>query len=290
MRVSDLNIDRVYINSVIRGKDFKMVENHFHYYYELFYVKSGSCRCFIYDNLYEMKGGDFIVIPPREPHYNKYNTQCERINIYFNEEDLDDDGRPIVENLKEKFLSANLTHIPRAYRSTIDNVLESMLKEDKVDDESTKVLMQLMLKEFLLYCNRCCVAKAGKTVSDGDMDSDILRSAQYITEHYNQNITLESLSKSVNLSPSYFSRRFRQITGCGMKEYLCHTRLTHAALELISTDHSVTEVSMNSGFSDSNYFKDAFKKEYGLSPRAYRNSKTTDYLLAQSMKRDKENV
>jgi AraC-like DNA-binding protein len=41
-------------------------------------------------------------------------------------------------------------------------------------------------------------------------------------------------------------------------------------MELLNTDHTVTEVAMNSGFSDSNYFKDAFKKMYGVSPRAYR--------------------
>ena len=44
-----------------------------------------------------------------------------------------------------------------------------------------------------------------------------------------------------------------------------------AALELLSTQDSITEIALRNGFSDSNYFKDAFKKMYGVSPRAYRS-------------------
>ena len=54
-------------------------------------------------------------------------------------------------------------------------------------------------------------------------------------------------------------------------EYLVLLRLKSAALELLSTQDSITEIALRNGFSDSNYFKDAFKKMYGVSPRAYRS-------------------
>ena len=55
-----------------------------------------------------------------------------------------------------------------------------------------------------------------------------------------------------------------------MHEYLTFIRLQRAALELVSTDHTVTEIAFRCGFSDGNYFKDAFKKKYGVTPREYR--------------------
>ena len=74
----------------------------------------------------------------------------------------------------------------------------------------------------------------------------------------------------------------------GMKEYLSYVRLEHASQELRSTDHSVTEVAINCGFSDSNYFKDAFKKMYGISPRAYRAEREkTDRITQGSILREK---
>ena len=47
-------------------------------------------------------------------------------------------------------------------------------------------------------------------------------------------------------------------------------RLDHAAQELVTTDDSITDIALRCGFSDSNYFKDSFKKKYGVTPRAYR--------------------
>jgi AraC-like DNA-binding protein len=90
------------------------------------------------------------------------------------------------------------------------------------------------------------------------------------------------LAKRTGLSPSYFSKRFHLITGMGMKEYLTYVRLKHAEDELISTNHSIKEIALNSGFSDSNYFKDAFRKEYGLSPRSYRQSRKSGQISSEA--------
>ena len=72
------------------------------------------------------------------------------------------------------------------------------------------------------------------------------------------------------MNPTYFSKKFRETTGFGVKEYLTHIRLQNAAHLLCTTDPSITEIAGICGFSDGNYFGDAFRKHYGMSPRAYR--------------------
>lgn len=78
-------------------------------------------------------------------------------------------------------------------------------------------------------------------------------------------------------SPNYLSRRFRQAVGIGVHQYLMFIRLQHAANELLSTNDSVTEIAFRCGFVSSNYFKDAFKNAYGVSPRDYRKGEYGAY-------------
>ena len=275
MRVSDLHIDRVYINKLFRSSDYTMSRNHYHYYYEIFYVQQGSCRFFIDNALYELRAGDFLVIPPHVIHYNRYLTGCMRYNIYFRKSDLQDylnmSGAPEIGE-HEWFSQTHLYHVPHAYRDLFTDHLEMMIKEDKLDDEVTSNLLMLELYQFFLYVRRWCRLRDGSG-NAAAVDDPILEASKFISEHYNQSITLDLLASRACLSPGYFSKRFRQVTGVGMKEYLTYVRLEHASKELLTTDHTITDVALNSGFADSNYFKDAFKKMYGTSPRNYRKNR-----------------
>ena len=206
-----------------------------------------------------------------------------RINIYFTEADLYSNGIPFMANVTDRFLHTMIMHVPRIYRDIIHTVIDFMVAEENVDDASTAALQRLMLQQLLLYCNRYCVFQ---TDSDDNTNPDkILESVKYIDENYSQPITLDLLSKLAGFSPSYFSKKFRQTVGTGMKEYLTYVRLTHAITELMSTDHSITEIAINSGFGDSNYFKDAFKKMYNVSPREYRRSMLDKYVLYEGNKK-----
>ena len=275
MRASDLNIDRIYINRITRTADYKMSVNHFHYYYEIFYVEQGSCRFFIEGGLFDMKRGDFLVIPPRVVHYNRYLTQCTRINLYFRREDLE--NVPVSYPDRDRYLSAPLlVHFPDSSRSLIESHFASMLREDKVDDPISARVLQLQLSEFFLYADRYGTDRGKMPVLSSDADQTILHITEYIRARYSEPLSLETLARTAGLSPSYFSRRFKLVTGMRTMEYINYIRLTKASQELLSTDHTITEVAMHSGFSDSNYFKDSFRRSYGLSPRAYRKNRYTD--------------
>ncbi|MDD6380689.1 MAG: AraC family transcriptional regulator [Lachnospiraceae bacterium] len=289
MRVSDLNIDRVYINSLSRSPSYNMAENHFHHYYECFYVRQGSCRFFVNDSLCDLEARDMLIIPPGTVHFNKYLTNSVRINIYFKDEDLHRNGEPYFPELDNRLLRLVKIHVPSAYKEITEQSIDNMLAEEKMDDENTPVMMELLLKQFLLNLSRYGIFhydQMTEPAGTSDSDKDILKAAKYISENYNEHITLSSLAQMVGLTPSYFSRKFTQVTGTGMKEYLSYMRLDAAANQLRSTTHNITEIAMDCGFSDSNYFKDAFKKMYGVSPRTYRNERGhTDNILENSLKK-----
>ena len=95
-------------------------------------------------------------------------------------------------------------------------------------------------------------------------------SVLYMNEHFRENIDAAAIATAAGFSPNYLSRKFRLETGVGVHAYLTTVRLKNAALELVSTDYSITEIAIHCGFSDGNYFKDVFKKQYSQTPRQYR--------------------
>ena len=104
-------------------------------------------------------------------------------------------------------------------------------------------------------------------------EADIMIATKYIYRNFQSPLTLDEVAGIAGLSPTYFSRKFKLLTGMGFKEYLNYIRLKHACAALLTTDNSITDIALEYGFSDSNYFKDLFKKEFGKSPREYRKSR-----------------
>ena len=88
MRVSDLDIDRVYTDQMTRPQDYGVSANHFHCYYELFYVRQGKCKFFVNNRFVDVCVGEILIIPPREVHNNRYISTTVRNVIYFRKNDV----------------------------------------------------------------------------------------------------------------------------------------------------------------------------------------------------------
>lgn len=89
---------------------------------------------------------------------------------------------------------------------------------------------------------------------------------EYIEDMHTENITIESACKLVNLSPYYFCRLFRNSTGRTFTEYVNHVRMNKAVLLLKNTELSISEIALNTGFNDANYFSRMFRKYKKESP------------------------
>lgn len=93
---------------------------------------------------------------------------------------------------------------------------------------------------------------------------------KYINEHYMEKLTIEGIAEALNYSASYLRSVFSKQSGKTIMEYVNIVRLSASANLLKFTDHSITQIALDSGFTDSNYFSTAFKKHYGISPTKYR--------------------
>lgn len=97
---------------------------------------------------------------------------------------------------------------------------------------------------------------------------------EYIRERYHKSITLDEVSRQVNVSPYYFSKLFKEETGENFIDYLTSMRMDKAKELLMKTDKSMKEICGQVGYQDPNYFSRAFKKNVGITPTEYKEGKS----------------
>ena len=95
---------------------------------------------------------------------------------------------------------------------------------------------------------------------------------EYITEHYDEKIYIETLADMVAISPDYFTKMFKDSIGKTPIDYINGVRVNHSLRLLAMTDTPINEIADKIGFSNPNYFHKIFKQYMQTSPLAYRKS------------------
>lgn len=103
-----------------------------------------------------------------------------------------------------------------------------------------------------------------------DLRKPIQSAVQYIQLHYNESLTLKNISDKVYLSPSYFSKSFKEEMKMTFVEYLSWIRVQKAKSMLRMTSLPIDVIANNTGFANSSYFATTFKKIEGRTPTQYR--------------------
>lgn len=92
---------------------------------------------------------------------------------------------------------------------------------------------------------------------------------ELMNAHLYEQMTLEQLADSVQLSPKYFCRFFQNMTGQKPFAYINHLRVDHACHIFMREKISVKDVAAQLGYKDINYFIKTFKRYCGMTPKKY---------------------
>ena len=110
-----------------------------------------------------------------------------------------------------------------------------------------------------------------------ERSNDIIKTAkQFIEDNYSKDISLDDVSRKVNISPYYFSKIFKDESGLNFIEYLTNLRIDNAKKLLSDTDMSIKEICLSCGYTDPNYFSRSFKKNVGTTPTEYKDGKLAE--------------
>lgn len=267
-----------------QGKYYNMPNAHFHPVYEIYYLISGTRRFFIESDIYNISKGTLVLLNKNVMHRTVYSSDKinERTYILFNDKHIksitDLYGREEIDRCFEQ----RVFSVPIHRREYVEGLIAQLYNEYKNKDEFSDKLMECCLSELMIFLIRY---NRNFSVDGRDMDLlndiknlsscdlSIQTAARFIVENYSRNLTLNRVADYVNMSSTYFSKKFKEVTGFGFKEYLLNLRIKKACELLLETKNSITEIAYESGFNDSNYFGDVFKKNKGISPLRYRKNR-----------------
>ena len=92
----------------------------------------------------------------------------------------------------------------------------------------------------------------------------------YISEHFQEDLSLKQISSQFCMTPTYFSRFFKKNFGINYYQYLCNVRLENAWEDLLHSDKNLLCVAMDNGFPNEASFRKYFTERYEMSPYEYR--------------------
>ena len=239
-------------------------QKHWHRSIEIFAVFDGEMEFYLNDKRYPLHPGEFMLVNSNELHSiyapKKNKTLVIQIPVATFERYYTDDG----------FIY--FSHSSRIQDEEVMGLFEEMyhVYAEKKNGYEYKVQSLYYRLLYLL------VSKYRKT----DLDAEKIRAnkklnklstiTDYMKQNYSTELSLESIARTFNYSPTYLSRMFRKYAQMSYKTYLDDLRLRHAYNDLMNTDLSIGMVAEKNGFAGSKAFARVFKEQYGVLPSEYR--------------------
>lgn len=194
------------------------------------------------------------------------------------EKALDDIENAVREAMVEK--SRACMYLQQVIR-TIDRVCEDVSADKSKVLQGRDILLHQVTKQksFGRACGivREYVMKMFKMLTDMNSSSgqrQARMAVEYIQKNYmNPNLSLNDICSYLNISTSYFSTIFKEMTGETFTEVLIRTRMEKAKELLENTTMKNYEIAEKVGFSDPHYFGISFKKMTGITPTEYAREK-----------------
>ena len=114
---------------------------------------------------------------------------------------------------------------------------------------------------------------APQVKKDLPAQESVASAVAYISEHFRYPLSLNDLAQHAAVSPFYFTRVFRQETGYTPHQYIINTRIANAKFLLRTTEDSVKDIAIQTGWNSESTFCSAFRKSTGLTPSVYRKNR-----------------
>lgn len=225
--------------------------------YHFLLVTEGSLLAICDGKEYKLQRGDALFYKPNDlqcytVEVDETNTNEAHLYIHF--------CGKVVEEVLQK---AGFCHSRPIFgtASEVKRIFELLIRNHRSGDDMTAVGNLLRLVALLSPKN---------SKPQNESERSMFREAEFISNHYTDEIDLNECAMRCGLSRSRFTHLFTQTVGTSPLQYQQQLRLEQACELLRSSTLSVGEISDGVGFRDALYFSRIFKKKTGLTPSDYR--------------------
>jgi YesN/AraC family two-component response regulator len=252
---------------------------HKHPYYEFYFFLEGDMSMQIGKEIYALHPGDIVFIPPEVYHkavIHDSSIPYRRFVLWISEQYCDQ-----LQELSEDYFyfmkhvmdtQEYIVHNDSITFNRIQAKVCEILEEIQGHQFGREARIVLGINGLILHLNRILYEqKHIKNAKDGfDLYQNLI---SYIEEHLEENLTLDTIANEFFVSKFHISHMFKENMGISVHQYIVKKRLL-ACKGVLHGNVSISKVYQSFGFKDYSSFYRAFRKEFGISPKEYKDTKT----------------
>ena len=231
--------------------------------YQLLYVAEGRGKFIIEGCERYVNKGEMVLYRPYDfqSYFYYPSDKCEVFWVHFTGYDVD--------KLLDRY---NFPKDKNVFFGGISHdynyIFELIIRELQLRRSNYKELLPLLLTELFILINRNILEERNQQRS---MLDEVENSVRYFNENYANNININEYAESLNITPCWLIKKFKQVVKQTPMQYIVALRIANAKTLLENSDYNVTETSYAVGYDNPLYFSRLFKKHVGMSPIEYKN-------------------
>lgn len=257
----------------LRDVGVEEMEYHYHEFDKIVIFLSGTASYMVEGRSYFLQPWDVLLVSHHLIHKPVIdpNDPYERVVLYL------DPGFIRSHSTKDADLSAcfrlarrrqfALMRAEGEERESLQNLLAELERAVADKGFGGELLARTRFLQLMIHLNRAM----DRDHTDRDerasrYDPKIERALSYINEHLSEELSVDALAGQVYVSKYHFMRRFKELTGCSVHQYITQKRLL-AAARLLRSGVSAQNACARCGFQDYSAFQRAFRRQFGMTPR-----------------------
>jgi len=248
---------------------------HYHDCYEFYYLHSGDRYYFINDKTYHVPEGSAVFIEPYTIHssFNFERSGYDRTVIYFRKDFIESILKGANSNAFEDNLAGSHIRVLNIKSRTLTEAVIDAMQTAYQKGNTAQPYLKIALAQLIMMLADSESQRELPSIEYANATHKMIcEITGYINNNFRDNITLDGISKRFFISPCYFSRTFKSMTGLSFTEYINNVRIKESLTLLESTDTSILQISEAVGFAGNTHFGRVFKRIVGMSPMQYRKN------------------
>ncbi|MEF2247868.1 AraC family transcriptional regulator [Paenibacillus sp. IITD108] len=270
------------VNCVFRTQEIQQPFLHAHSGYEFYMCLAGQGKLLTERGVHELTAGVLTIIAPDALHmprsapeepFHRFILSIDKTYLeglggekQLNEEYEIDYWLPTEEE-------ASLCWQLNARQILVVQDIFVQLERELIERKKCfSLAVRSLILQLFVNLGRYQGIQPALSSSSGERKQIVEGIMDWVAERYAEPLRIEELCSRYHLSRSYLHRIFKQETGLTIMDYLISYRINKAKILLKNDSMSITEIAHCSGFQDLSHFSRIFKRQNGITPRAYRDS------------------